>query len=73
MTVPAHSQWTHRVKADQVGTQGRPVRFLLVSGRPLKEPIAWYGPIVMNTRAELRQAFEEFEKGTFVKKAGARA
>ncbi|MCX5790201.1 MAG: pirin family protein [Elusimicrobia bacterium] len=57
----------------QVATQGRPVRFLLVSGRPLKEPIAWYGPIVMNTRAELRQAFEEFEKGTFVKKAGERA
>lgn len=55
----------------QVTTQGRPVRFLLVSGRPLKEPIAWYGPIVMNTRAELRQAFEEFEKGSFVKKAGA--
>jgi redox-sensitive bicupin YhaK (pirin superfamily) len=45
----------------------KPVRFLLVAGRPLKEPVAWYGPIVMNTRAELRTAFEEFEQGTFVK------
>ncbi|HXX93443.1 MAG TPA: pirin-like C-terminal cupin domain-containing protein, partial [Planctomycetota bacterium] len=43
------------------------VRFLLVSGKPLGEPIAWYGPIVMNTRKELATAFEEFEKGTFVK------
>jgi redox-sensitive bicupin YhaK (pirin superfamily) len=45
----------------------RPVRFLLVSGRPLKEPIAWHGPIVMNTQAELRIAFEEYQRGTFVK------
>ncbi|KAF0124890.1 MAG: pirin family protein [Elusimicrobia bacterium] len=44
-----------------------PARFLLVSGRPLGEPIAWYGPIVMNTREELRRAFEEYENGTFVK------
>ncbi|MFI5361757.1 MAG: pirin family protein [Elusimicrobiota bacterium] len=43
------------------------VRFLLISGRPLKEPVAWYGPIVMNTQEELRVAFDEFEKGTFVK------
>jgi len=52
----------------QVTTEKRPVRFLLVSGRPLKEPVAWYGPIVMNTRQELKLAFEEFEKGTFIKK-----
>ncbi|MDH5284084.1 MAG: pirin family protein, partial [Gemmatimonadota bacterium] len=41
--------------------------FLLVSGRPLREPVAWRGPIVMNTRDELRQAFAELEEGTFLK------
>ncbi len=45
----------------------RPVRFLLVSGRPIGEPVAWYGPIVMNTREELRTAFEEYAAGTFIK------
>lgn len=44
-----------------------PLRFLLVSGRPLEEPIAWHGPIVMNTRAELKLAFDEYERGTFLK------
>ena len=43
------------------------VRFLLVSGRPLKEPVAWHGPIVMNTQAELRQAMRELHNGTFIK------
>jgi redox-sensitive bicupin YhaK (pirin superfamily) len=43
------------------------VRFLLVSGRPLGEPIAWRGPIVMNTDEELRRAFQEYQDGTFVK------
>ena len=43
------------------------IRFLLVSGKPLGEPVAWYGPIVMNTQAELRQAFEELKRGTFLK------
>jgi quercetin 2,3-dioxygenase len=42
------------------------IRFLLVSGRPLREPIAWYGPIVMNTQEELRQAFAEYQAGTFL-------
>ena len=42
-------------------------RFLLVSGKPLGEPVAWRGPIVMNTNDELRQAFEEYQSGTFVK------
>jgi redox-sensitive bicupin YhaK (pirin superfamily) len=48
-----------------------PVRFLLVSGRPIGEPVAWYGPIVMNTREELQLAFEEYQKGTFIKHQGA--
>ena len=43
------------------------IRFLLVSGKPLQEPVAWYGPIVMNTQEQLRQAFEELEQGTFLK------
>jgi quercetin 2,3-dioxygenase len=43
-------------------------RFLLISGKPLGEPVAWRGPIVMNTREELRQAFREVEDGTFIKK-----
>ncbi|HCE44202.1 MAG TPA: hypothetical protein DET40_11700 [Lentisphaeria bacterium] len=49
-------------------TQEDPVRFLLVSGKPLGEPVAWYGPIVMNTQEELRIAFEEYRNGTFIKK-----
>ncbi len=44
-----------------------PVRFLLISGKPIGEPIAWYGPIVMNTQEELRQAYEELSKGTFLR------
>lgn len=44
-----------------------PLVFLLVSGVPIEEPVAWYGPIVMNTRAELKTAFEEYEQGTFIK------
>ena len=43
------------------------VRFLLVSGQPIKEPVAWHGPIVMNTRAELQQAFAELNNGTFIR------
>jgi redox-sensitive bicupin YhaK (pirin superfamily) len=50
----------------QAGEDG--IRFLLVSGKPLQEPVAWYGPIVMNTQAELQQAFEELQKGTFLEK-----
>jgi len=49
----------------QAGDQG--VRFLLVSGTPIEEPVAWYGPIVMNTRAELQQAVDELNRGTFIK------
>ena len=55
-----------------VSADKTPVRFLLVSGKPLKEPVAWYGPIVMNTKQELQTAFQEFEAGTFIKQgAGA--
>jgi redox-sensitive bicupin YhaK (pirin superfamily) len=44
-----------------------PARLILLTGRPIGEPIAWYGPIVMNTREELVQAFRELREGTFVK------
>jgi len=43
------------------------IRFLLVSGRPIEEPVAWYGPIVMNTEQELRAAYDELRDGTFLK------
>jgi hypothetical protein len=49
----------------QAGEDG--IRFLLVSGKPLQEPVAWYGPIVMNTQKQLQEAFEELESGTFLK------
>ncbi|OLE84495.1 MAG: hypothetical protein AUF76_03190 [Acidobacteria bacterium 13_1_20CM_2_65_9] len=49
----------------QAGDQG--IRFLLVSGKPLEEPVAWYGPIVMNTDEQLRQAYAELREGTFIK------
>jgi redox-sensitive bicupin YhaK (pirin superfamily) len=49
----------------QAGDEG--IRFILVSGRPIKEPVAWYGPIVMNSQAELQQAFTELKQGTFIR------
>lgn len=49
----------------QAGEEG--IRFLLVSGKPIREPVAWHGPIVMNTRAELQQAIGELDDGTFIK------
>ncbi len=49
----------------QAGEEG--LRFLLISGKPLKEPVAWYGPIVMNTQEELIRAFKELQDGTFLK------
>lgn len=51
-----------RVTAGEAG-----VRFLLIAGKPLGEPVAWQGPIVMNTREELQLAFEEYRRGTFIK------
>jgi quercetin 2,3-dioxygenase len=49
----------------EAGDQG--IRFLLVSGKPIEEPVAWYGPIVMNTQQEPRQAVAELQAGTFIK------
>jgi len=49
----------------QAGEQG--IRFLLVSGKPLREPVAWHGPIVMNTQAEIQQAISDLRNGTFIK------
>jgi hypothetical protein len=51
-------------------TEKEKMRFLLISGKPLREPVAWYGPIVMNTQAELQIAFEEYRQKTFVKFRG---
>jgi len=50
-----------------VSTEDEPVRFLLITGKPIGEPLAWYGPIVMNTQGELKIAFEEYNNGTFIK------
>jgi redox-sensitive bicupin YhaK (pirin superfamily) len=56
---------------DDVTVQAGPdgVRFLLIAGRPLQEPVAWHGPIVMNTRAELQQAMRDLQNGNFIKSA----
>ena len=56
---------------DSVSVQAGPegVRFLLVSGKPIEEPVAWHGPIVMNTQAELAQAIRELQNGTFIQPA----
>ena len=56
-------------RGDEIVVQAGPVgiRFLLVSGKPLQEPVAWYGPIVMNTQEEIRQAMAELHTGGFIK------
>ena len=56
-------------RGDEVTVEAGPegIRFLLVSGKPIEEPVAWYGPIVMNTRSELEQAIRELNEGTFIK------
>jgi hypothetical protein len=56
-------------RGDEIVVQAGPegIRFLLVSGKPLEEPVAWYGPIVMNTQAELRQAMSELQSGKFIR------
>jgi redox-sensitive bicupin YhaK (pirin superfamily) len=71
---PAKQVESHRAvlfgDGDEFAVQAGPdgMRFVLFAGRPLHEPIAWGGPIVMNTKAELELAFEEYRAGTFVKK-----
>ena len=56
-------------RGDEVTVQAGPdgIRFLLVSGKPLQEPVAWYGPIVMNTQEQLQEAFDELKQGNFLK------
>lgn len=56
-------------RGDEITVQAGPegIRFLLVSGKPIEEPVAWYGPIVMNTQDELRHAVAELQNGTFIK------
>jgi quercetin 2,3-dioxygenase len=51
----------------QISTRDASARFLLISGKPIREPVAWYGPIVMNTSEELQLAFTEYRNGTFIK------
>ncbi|EQD29405.1 pirin domain-containing protein, partial [mine drainage metagenome] len=53
-----------------VSTGAEKARFMLISGKPLNEPIAWYGPIVMNYKQELVKAYEELESGKFIKETG---
>jgi len=57
-------------RGDEIVVQAGPegIRFLLVSGKPLEEPVAWYGPIVMNTQGQLKQAMIELQEGTFIKR-----
>jgi redox-sensitive bicupin YhaK (pirin superfamily) len=50
-----------------VGAGDQGIRFLLVSGKPIEEPVAWYGPIVMNTKEELQQAYADLRAGTFIR------
>jgi hypothetical protein len=56
-------------RGDEISVQAGPqgIRFLLVSGRPIEEPVAWHGPIVMNTQEQLRQAMTELQNGTFIR------
>jgi hypothetical protein len=56
-------------RGDEIQVQAGPegIRFLLVSGKPLEEPVAWYGPIVMNTQEQIRQAMAELHTGAFIR------
>jgi redox-sensitive bicupin YhaK (pirin superfamily) len=68
--VPEHCVLYQESDAIHVRTDTEKLRLLFVSGKPIKEPVAWKGPIVMNTQDELERAFEEYDKGTFVKYRG---
>ena len=61
-------------RGDEVTVQAAEegIRFLLVSGKPLEEPVAWRGPIVMNTQEQLQQAFHELERGSFLNREPGR-
>ena len=65
---PVAGALRQRRRARRCRPATRASRFLLCSGQPLQEPVAWYGPIVMNTQEQLRQAFTELEEGTFLKR-----
>ncbi len=71
-TAPDNAHAVRLGPGDVVRVEAGPdgVRFLLVAGRPIGEPVAWRGPVVMNTDEELREAFRELNEGTFVKKRG---
>jgi redox-sensitive bicupin YhaK (pirin superfamily) len=58
-------------RGDEITVQAGPegIRFLLVSGKPIEEPVAWYGPIVMNTQEQLRQAMTDLQDGTFIRQS----
>lgn len=70
---PAYDAQNHSLvlfdRGDEITVQAGPegIRFLLVSGTPIKEPVAWYGPIVMNTEEQLRRAMADLQEGTFIK------
>jgi redox-sensitive bicupin YhaK (pirin superfamily) len=70
---PAYDASNHSLvlfdRGDEIQVQAGPegIRFLLVSGKPIEEPVAWYGPIVMNTQEQLRQAMTELQTGDFIK------
>jgi hypothetical protein len=71
--VPVYDIGNHSLvlfdRGDEISVQAGPqgIRFLLVSGRPIEEPVAWHGPIVMNTQEQLRQAMAELQDGTFIR------